>query len=282
MLDQDTWAKVRVFMQRTCGVVMSDDQRYLLDARVLPLLRPFGYSTVRAYVDHACAANLSDPTATALIDAMTTHETYFFRDQPFWTGFEQVILPKVIAARAGQPLRIWSAACSTGQEPYSLAMLLEERWPEVAARAEIHATDVSAIAIDRARTGSYSTIEVNRGLGAARLLRHFERGVGAFRIQAKLRDRITWRAHNLLGASAGPKDCDIVLCRNVLIYFGDSDRATVLGRLQNAGRPGGYLGVGSTEFLKPGALLPGWHRFDEKIPSNSAPMARPRSAQGDR
>jgi chemotaxis protein methyltransferase CheR len=247
----DCWSTVQRFMQRTCGVVLTTDQSYLADSRLTPVAKQHGYAQISDFVTAAVSSPLSSPLACALIDAMTTHETLFFRDAPFWKTLEDVVLPKLQArALAGAGVRVWSAACSTGQEPYSLAILIAERFPELALRVEIMATDVSELAIARARTGVYAALEVSRGLSAPRLVKHFEQVTGGFRIRSSFRNRITWATHNLLGSKPDPVGCDLVLCRNVLIYFGETDRAAVMRRLIHAAAPGAYIGVGSTETLK--------------------------------
>jgi chemotaxis protein methyltransferase CheR len=252
-----SWQQVQAFMRRACGVDLADDQIYLLEARLAPIVAERRFASLASFVDAACARAEGSALGMSLVDAMTTHETFFFRDAPFWRAFEEVVVPR---AREGpKGLRIWSAACSHGQEPYSIAMLLEERWPELAARSTIVGTDVSVPAIERAREGQYSVLEVNRGLGAARLLRHFERGPGGgFRVQGRLRERVEWGVENLLAPAAHRDAFDVVLCRNVLIYFKDRDRLSVLARVGSATRVGGFLGLGVTE-VGPGlAVSPGW------------------------
>ena len=244
-----TWDAVRRYMLRHCGVVLSDEQRYLLDPRLSPVAKQHKFSTVAELVNAASNAAPTAPLGMALIEAMTTHETMFFRDPPFWKTLEKTVLPQLLADNRGG-LKIWSAACSTGQEVYSLAMLLEESFPQHFANATIYADDVSALTVEKARAGIYSTLEVNRGLGAMRLQRHFEQAQGGFQIKSKLRSRITWSTHNLLGGASSCFGCDLVLCRNVLIYFSDLDRAAVINRLFQVARPGGIVGVGSTESIR--------------------------------
>lgn len=248
-------------METTCGVIMGEDQSYLLEARLGPVARRFNYSHITEYVSAACRSTteLSSPATVALIDAMTTHETFFFRDPNFWSVMEQQVIPRALKARGGSGLKIWSAACSTGQEAYSVAMLLEEKFPAIAATTEIIASDVSPLAVNHALEGTYSTLEVNRGLGAQRLVRHFERGAVGFRVKDHLRRRIRWTTENLLAPRAGPRGCDIVLCRNVLIYFNERDRASVVSKLIGALAPTGALGIGSTETLRGSPLSPGWY-----------------------
>lgn len=260
MPPEDTWNAVRAFMQRTCGVVLEADQSYLLDARLVPVARRTGHDSVDSYVRAATLPAAPQDLVRTLIDAMTTHETFFFRDPTFWRSFEADILARVFGGKP-RPLTIWSAACSTGQEPYTIAMALAECAPDIAPYCTIHATDVSQIAVDYGKAGVYSILEVNRGLNASRMLRHFEQVPGGFRPKPGLRDRIEWRQHNLLGAMPEPSGCDIVMCRNVLIYFNDRDRKEVIQRLHRAAKPGsGFVGVGSTEILTMGtSVTPGWY-----------------------
>ena len=257
-VDRKTWELVQRFMERNCGVVVRDDQIYLLASRLAPVVRRLNYHTIADLVVAACASPSGSAAALAVIDAMTTHETYFFRDPPFWKYVEETVLPRLVSRlTGGRALRIWSAACSTGQEPYSLAMLIDERFPEFTPRLEIVATDVSDLTLKRARERIFSPLEVNRGLGAARLVKHFSQVPGGFRISDRLRTRITWRSHNLLAPNPDPMERDLVLCRNVLIYFGDTDRAAVVRRLIRSVAPAGYLGVGTSEALRGRAVAPG-------------------------
>jgi chemotaxis protein methyltransferase CheR len=245
-------------MLRTCGVVLRPDQAYLVDSRLAPVAKLHGLARAADFVTKACAAPAGSALSNALIDAMTTHETLFFRDPPFWRYLEDQLVPKLAAKlRAGGGARIWSAACSTGQEPYSLAMMFEERCPDVAPHLEIIATDVSELAVGQGKMGTYTTLEVNRGLSAPRLIRHFDQGPASFRVREPLRRRITWSVHNLLGSKPDPTGCDLVLCRNVLIYFGETDRAEVTRRLTASAAPGGIVGIGSTETLRGTQLAPG-------------------------
>jgi chemotaxis protein methyltransferase CheR len=135
-------------------------------------------------------------------------------------------------------------------------------WPDVLKQAEIMATDVSKETVERAREGFYNTLEVNRGLGAKRLVRHFEPALGGFRVKREIRERVSCSTHNLLGAFPDPTNCDLVLCRNVLIYFSETDRNAVVRRLVQASRPDGYVGVGSTELLPGKSLGSGWYTRD--------------------
>lgn len=254
----NTWEHARSFMDKHCGVALAQDQAYLMDSRLAPVAREHKFSSLEDYVASACAPGAKIGLAQSLIDAMTTHESYFFRDTPFWDGFVQQVLPKLKATNK-KTLRIWSSACSHGQEVYTIAMILAELAPELVEAVTITATDISEPAVVRGRAGVYSTLETNRGLTAVRLMKHFEKAEGGFRVKQMLRERITWRPHNLLEpmqTTAGLYD--VVLCRNVFIYFNDRDRKTAMSHIIAATTMDGYVGLGTSEiYLRP-ALAPGW------------------------
>jgi chemotaxis protein methyltransferase CheR len=196
-----------------------------------------------------------------LVDAMTTHETSFFRDGAFWRAFQALVLPKlgVLDPGATRPMRVWSAACSTGQEAYSLAMMLDENYPALAERTQIIATDVSEGVIEQAARGTYTVFEVNRGVSAPRLIKHFERDGGNFRIKEKHRRRVSWQTQNLITGWPPGEAFDVVLVRNVLIYFPDAARQVVLKKVRAGLRAQGFLGIGSTELVAGTAVSPGWY-----------------------
>jgi chemotaxis protein methyltransferase CheR len=257
---QRTWAAVQVFMRQRCGVVLADDQAYLLEARLGPVASELRFPSINELVLAACAPGASASLTDRMIHAMTTHETSFFRDRPFWKTLEEWALPAVLARVAtGRPLRIWSAASSSGQEIYSVAMLLDELRPDLAASAELYATDISPPSLEQGRAGRYSLLEVNRGLGAARLTRHFEQDGASYRVKGRLRERVRWSICNLLGGDPPPPPCDLVLCRNVLIYFDEGDRARALRRLTSGTAPDGLVAVGAAELLPAAPLHPGWY-----------------------
>jgi chemotaxis protein methyltransferase CheR len=263
------WPLVVEFMRRRCGLVLRDGQEYLLASRLTPVARRLGYPSLSRFVAEATSREADHETVQHFVDAMTTHETSFFRDPVFWATFTREIVPELRAAvRARGSATVWSAACSTGQEPYTVAMLLEELEPAVAAQVRIHATDVSALVVERARQGSFSVLETGRGLHARRLVQHFDADRAGFRIKARLRERVSFAQHNLLGAAPPPLRCDVALCRNVLIYFGAADRAIAIDRLREAVLPHGFVGVGATELLPGQALSPGWYA------ARSAALAR--------
>lgn len=262
MSDEDmTWAAVRQFTYRTCGVVLEEDRRYLLSSRLEPIARELGFASISQYVQATCSSPGSPAKyRQAMLDAMTTHETSFFRDASFWQLLEKTLLPALLRPSGPRALNVWSAACSTGQEAYSLAMLLAERFPPLLDGARITATDVAESCLEQGRNGIYRVIETNRGLSAARLVRHFEQVPSGFRVRQELRQRVTWQYANLLGTLPYPRGFDVIMCRNVLIYFNEADRARVVAGLIKSLAPGGVLGLGSSEVVRGlTSLGAGWY-----------------------
>jgi chemotaxis protein methyltransferase CheR len=251
------WSMVQQFMMRHTGNVLRDDQAYLMESRLQRVTKSLGYTTVGELVAAACVPFAPAKLASAIVEALTTHETSFFRDIAFWRTLQNDVLAKLVdKARLGKHIRIWCAACSTGQEPYSLAIMLREMAPMQANSFEIIATDIAEPTLEHARSGFYSSLEVNRGLDIKRLSTNFTQATGGFRVKEELSRNITWKIHNLLGTNAEPTNCDLVLCRNVLIYFNETDRASAMKRLIAAANADGYLALGSTESTRePGLTL---------------------------
>ena len=259
-MNDPAWPLVVDFCRRRCGLVLHEEQQYLLSSRVGPVAEKLGYGSVLAFVREACQAGAPPRSVELLIDAMTTHETSFFRDPAFWTTFQAHALPRLRAAVRTRGLaQIWSAACSTGQEAHTLAMILDEEAPDIAPQVRIVGTDVSPPTLDQARAGVYSGLEVARGLDSRRLARHFEPHGSGHRVRQGLRDRIRWEVQNLLADAAPAPQFELVLCRNVLIYFDKADRDEVVRRLFAVLRPDGLLGVGTTELVSATMVAPGWY-----------------------
>ncbi len=258
------WNLVQQFMLRHTGNVLRNDQEYLMESRLQRSAKTLGFASVGDFVMAACAAAAPATLTNSMVEALTTHETMFFRDASFWQIMQNQILPPLLERAAkGRSIRIWCAACSTGQEPYSLAMLVRELAPEVLSRFDIIATDIAEPTLQHARSGFYSSLETNRGMDIKRLARHFTQAPGGFRIKDEMRNCITWQQHNLLGLQTDPSNCDVVLCRNVLIYFGETDRSMVLKRLLKATSIDGVFGIGATESCRESNLqtvAPGLYR----------------------
>lgn len=239
---------LRAFLKARSGLALSAEKRYLIESRLGPLCRKHGFATLR----DLCAALRVTPSPVvekAVVEAMTTNETFFFRDRTPFDLFREVLLPRAMQARAAQrALRIWCAAASTGQEPYSLAMILAEAEARLAGwRIEIVATDLSDEVLERARSGVYSHFEVQRGLPAPMLVRHFEQNGEQWRIKANLRRMVDYRPLNLLNPFGALGTFDIVYCRNVLIYFDAPTKTDVLKRIAAVLAPDGTVVLGAAE-----------------------------------
>lgn len=256
---QECWGKVSELMHRETGVLLQEDQAYLLESRVQPIAQMQKYASMEAFVEAACAVTATGRVRMALVDAMTTHESYFFRDSFFWGALQTEVF-RQFKLEGRRKLRIWSAACSYGQEAYSVAMLLKEIDPDLLKSTEIYASDISEAALDRARKGVYNTVEVNRGLTAPRLIKHFDKAPGGFSVKEDLKRTIQWKAENLLQVAHKSFPFDIILCRNVLIYFDKNDRQVALSNLLGSTSQGGYIGLGTSEALLKPQVAPGWYR----------------------
>jgi chemotaxis protein methyltransferase CheR len=234
------------------GQHLSESRRWRVNSALAGIFREHGISNVDQLVC-LLASSRPDPEGSSLaqevVEALLNNETYFFRDKPTFDQLAQDILPELARRRAvTRRLSIWSAGCSTGQEAYSLAMVLAEQ-PERWAgwRIELIGTDVSHRAITAARSGLYSQFEVQRGLSVTRMLRHFDETAGGWQIREEARRLVHFRQHNLLGPPPGRHAFDLVLCRNVLLYFDRATRAAAFARLATALAPDGFLILGAGE-----------------------------------
>jgi len=237
---------VRTVVATDAAIVLEPGKEYLVQSRLAPLARAAGQQDVTGYIERIRAG--ADRQARAqIVDALTTNETSWFRDGRPFTALERVILPELVQRRAAtRSLRIWSAACSTGQEPYSLAMLLTEAtgpgWQN-----QILGTDLSPTVLAQAAQGSYSQIEINRGLPANRLVSHFTRDGIRWRVNENLRRMVSYRELNLAQPFGAIGPFDIVFLRNVLIYFSTATRRDILTRVRAVTKPDGYLVLGGAE-----------------------------------
>jgi chemotaxis protein methyltransferase CheR len=242
------FAIIAAFLKDRSGLIIGQDKTYLLETRLAAILRDHKIAGLPAL-----AEQLRQPGASAVkdkvVDAMTTNETSFFRDNHPFDTLRQSIIPGLIERRATtRSLRIWSAACSTGQEPYSLAMMMKDHFPILAGwRVEIVATDLSPTVLDRAREGIYSTFEVQRGLPIQMLIRHFDQIEPNWQIKRELRKTVNFRPLNLLEDFAVLGQFDIVLCRNVLIYFDQPTKTRILNGITRRIAPDGALMLGGAE-----------------------------------
>ncbi|WP_437223589.1 CheR family methyltransferase [Planctomicrobium sp. SH661] len=241
---------LREVVARRSGNVVSVTQSYLVESRLQPMAESLGLANVEALVaelQRAPASTLHDKVA----EAMTINETSFFRDlQPF-DALRNDVLPAILARKASERrLNIWSAASSSGQEPYSIAMLLREHFPQCHDwQVQILATDLSDEMLRRTKSGSYSQFEVNRGLPARLLVKYFERQGTQWQAKPELRDWIVCRKLNLTMPFTGMPEFDVVFLRNVLIYFNQAGKESILSRIHRVMSPHGTLFLGGGETM---------------------------------
>ena len=235
---------VRKLVYEHSAIALDDSKEYLVEARLAPIARREGLSSVTELVRRLRSG---EPRLRHdVVAAVATNETTFFRDVHPFDALRDVLIPEVLAANGGRSLALWSAATSTGQEAYSLAILVREHFPHVP-NVTILGTDFASDVLARARTGRFSQLEVNRGLPVRLLVKHFVQDGTHWQLKDDIRRMVTFRQLNL----AQPLKCmppiDIVFLRNVLIYFDVATKAQVLQRVANVLRPGGYLFLGGSE-----------------------------------
>jgi chemotaxis protein methyltransferase CheR len=230
------------------AISLPTGKEYLAESRLAPVARKEGFTSIEHLIAHLRTLPRT-PLHRKVVEAMTTNETSFFRDiHPFET-LRTKVLPELLARGRGKtPLRIWSAAASTGQEAYSIAMLIREYFPElVAADTRILATDINTAVLERVDEGIYSQLEVSRGLPAAQMLRHFEKVGMEWQIRPELRRMIDTQQMNLATTWPAIPTMDVVFMRNVLIYFDTDVKKAILGRMRQILGRGGYLFLGGAE-----------------------------------
>jgi chemotaxis protein methyltransferase CheR len=235
-------------LKERSGLVLSEEKGYLVQSRLMPVARKWGMSDV----DELAAALDSRPDpklVDAVVEAMTTNESFFFRDTKPFDQFRDVILPQLIEARANQRrIRIWCAAASSGQEPYSLAIILKEAEANLQGwNLEIVGTDISTEILARARLGIYSQFEVQRGLPIQLLVKYFHQQDDKWEIDASIRAMVKYQEFNLLDDLSPLGHFDVVFCRNVLIYFDKETKAKVLESISQLLPQDGMLYLGGAE-----------------------------------
>ncbi len=235
------------YVASRCGIQLDQSKRYLLEGRLADVLSAL---ELRTYAELYARARAGDKDVERrIIDAVSTNETFFFRDPKTFDLLKHKLIPEALGDKPYAPLSIWSAACSTGQEAYSVCMVLQEILFDLSkSKVKVIGTDVSEGAVTAANRGEFSPLEVSRGLSAAQIGKHFTSVGARYRIADPIRGLCQFRVDNLLRpATTGP--FDIVLCRNVLIYFSAPDRGKVVANLLSRMSPRGALLVGATESL---------------------------------
>ncbi|MCC8981525.1 CheR family methyltransferase [Bradyrhizobium acaciae] len=238
---------LRKLLKDHSGLDLSADKQYLIESRLLPLARKSGLSGIPDLVAKIRAG--SSTHTVQVVEAMTTNETFFFRDKVPFDHFRDTIMPEVLKARAARrSVRIWCAAGSTGQEPYSLAMCLKEMGAALAGwRVEIIATDLSQEVLEKSKAGIYSQFEVQRGLPIQMLVKYFKQSGELWQINPELRAMVQHRQLNLLHDFSQLGTFDVVFCRNVLIYFDQDTKINIFNRLARLMEADGFLVLGAAE-----------------------------------
>jgi chemotaxis protein methyltransferase CheR len=239
---------LRRLLRERSGLVLAAEKQYLAESRLVPVARRHGMATLTELIERL--RNKSPAALIAeVVEAMTTNETFFFRDKLPFDHFRDTMLPALIAARArDKRIRIWCTAASTGQEPYSLAMLLKAVSTSLAGyRVDIVATDLSSEVLEKAKAGVYTQFEVQRGLPVQLLVKFFEQSGESWQLAPELRSMVQFRPLNLLNDFSALGVFDVVFCRNVLIYFDQDSKVAVLNRLARQMPDDGYLVLGAAE-----------------------------------
>lgn len=236
-----------------CGVVLDETKGYLIESRLSPVAEQAGCKTF-SELYYKCRYDTDTDLRNAIINAITTQETLFFRDTSPFEALQHKAIPELIDAKQGtafsKRIRIWSAACSTGQEPYSIAMVLHELIPDIATwDIKITATDISDAAIAQASRGCYADHEIKRGMRPELLHKYFKQEPDGWKARDELRALIAYQRINLHEPFRGLGPFDVILCRNVAIYFTTEARRDLFERLAQELAPDGYMFVGSSESL---------------------------------
>ena len=235
-------------LRERSGLVLTNDKAYLLESRLLPVARKWKLATFDDLV-RVIRTKMDEAVVRDVVEAMTTNESFFFRDTKPFDQFKALVLPALLKSRAAsRTIRIWSAACSSGQEPYSLAMILSESAAQLNGwKIEIVGTDLSTEILNRAKEGMYSQFEVQRGLPITMLVKYFAQIGDRWQINAKIRGMVQYKEFNLLQDPMALGRFDVVFCRNVLIYFDQPTKTRVLNSVSKLMPEDGFLFLGGAE-----------------------------------
>jgi chemotaxis protein methyltransferase CheR len=251
MIEAEDFTFLAEMLRRRSGLVLDHNKPRFVEYRLEPVMRRFGFKTPAALLREL--RHRPEALCAATVEAMTVCDTSFFRDRRTFEEFRDIVLPPLTARRAVEKtLRIWCAACATGQEAYSLAMILEAVGLRAAGwQIDIIATDLNSDAIARAQSGLYSLVEIQRGLPLKRLAEHFTIEGEQWRVNDSLRRMISFRPFNLMDGFGWLWEMDVVFCRNALMYFDQKTRSQVLEKIHDILAPQGSLMVGPAEIIAP-------------------------------
>jgi chemotaxis protein methyltransferase CheR len=245
-LSQSDFNFVSALVRREAAIVLAPGKEYLVEARLIPVARAVGAAGVADFLADL-QRRPNQENQRKVIDALTTNETSWFRDREPFSALTDVVLPELVKSRAtARKVRLWSAASSSGQEAYSLAITLQENLPS-GWNYEIVGSDISTEMVKRAEAAEYSQVEVNRGLPASQLVQYFERAGAHWRITPSLRRNVSFKLMNLTAPLPPMPPFDVIFLRNVLIYFDVATKKSVLRNVARLLRPDGWLFLGAAE-----------------------------------
>lgn len=246
-LPAEAFRFVSDLVRRESAIVLENGKEYLVESRLLPLARAGGHTSVADYIEHL-RARPSAVDRVAVVEALTTNETFWFRDMEPFEVLRSVVIPEVLRTNAShRRITVWSGACSSGQEAYTIAMLMAEDVVPLGWSVDILATDLSQQMLDRVSAGTYSQLEVNRGLPAAMLVKHFHKVGTQWQVSDELRSMVRVQQLNLAVPFGALPTFDIVFLRNVLIYFDAETKRRILAQVRRVTAPGGALFLGAAE-----------------------------------
>jgi len=240
---------IRELIGNRSGNAFNTDKEYLIESRLDSIARQEGFASVHEMITQLRTQRWNNQLHQKVVEAMLTTETSFFRDIPFFEALRKSVLPSLLEKRSTEKkLNLWCAACSSGQEPYSIAILLREHFPTLANwTLTLTASDLSTEMLARAQEGRYSQFEVSRGLPTALLTKYYHQQGAKWQIKEEIRRMVEFRQINLIETWPSLPNIDIIFMRNVLIYFDTKTRKTILGKVRRSLKPDGYLFLGSAE-----------------------------------
>lgn len=251
MLSHGDYEAFQAFLEDACGIVLGAGKEYLVSSRLGGLMREYGIATVGDLLGQLSSGR-NPRLRTSIIDAMTTNETFWFRDMSHFRLLQEMICPE-IKARNGRSIRIWSAACSYGQEPYNLSMVVQDfqraNPGALGAGLEVVATDISSTVLSEAKKGIYCGMSASRGLSIEQQNRYFKANGDCLEVRPEIRRAVNFRELNLTKGYEMMGRFDVIFCRNVLIYFSSEQKRDIINRMARVLNPGGYLFLGSTESM---------------------------------
>jgi chemotaxis protein methyltransferase CheR len=244
----DQFEFMRGFLKERSGLTLGDDKSYLLESRLTPVARKQGFKDLEELIDKVKSGN-DAVLASSVTEAMTTNESFFFRDQKPFDLFRDTVIPHILETRAeGKSFRVWSAAASSGQEPYSIGMILREQAMKFSGWSyDIVGTDLSSEIINKAKNGLYSQFEVQRGMPIQLLVKYFDKAGDQWQIKTDLQSMVQFKVYNLLHDLSSLGKFDVVFCRNVLIYFDQPTKKMVLENMAALMPNDGFLFLGGAE-----------------------------------